>query len=245
MLIDHSIIALVIFLVAGFMQGVIGFGFSMLSVPLLMLFLPPPTAVGINLIAASVNTLLIFWTMRRRVQYRLVLRYILVCAVTIPFGVFFLTHVDKRTVMIVLGCTILAITLFSMVFRDKQLPFFQHTSFGIGAAATSGVLAGAFTVPGPPMIVYLYNVESDKMQAKADIQFYFSAINFVILPFYIADGFIDGEVALSGLAVAPLIVLASWLGVHVGHRLPKKLFANLANAFLLVLGVFIIVKHWV
>lgn len=103
MLIDHFIIALLIFLVAGFMQGVIGFGFAMISVPLLMLVLPPPTAVGINLIAATVNTLLIFWTMRKRVQYRLVLRYILVCAATIPFGVFFLKHMDKRIVMITLG----------------------------------------------------------------------------------------------------------------------------------------------
>ncbi len=93
------------------------------------------------------------------------------------------------------------------------------------------------------MIVYLYNIESDKMQAKADIQFYFSAINFFIFPFYIATGFIDGRVTLSGLVLAPMVVLISWAGVHVSHRLPGNAFANLANAFLLVLGLFIVFKH--
>lgn len=142
-----------------------------------------------------------------------------------------------------MGGAILAITVFSMMFKDKQLPLFHIKSFGVGAAATSGVLAGAFTVPGPPMIVYLYNIESDKMQAKADIQFYFSAINFFIFPFYIANGFIDGRVTLSGLVLAPMVVLVSWLGVLAGHRLPKDRFANFATGFLLLLGAVLILNN--
>ncbi len=235
--------ALCIFFFAGFTQGIVGFGFSIISVSLLTL-LTASTAdiVGLNLIPAALNGAVLFYLVRRDVAYRRVLTFILICGLfTVP-GILFLRSLDRTTVMLTLGIAVLGITFFSIYRWNRQSGFFARPAFGYGAAMTSGFLAGAFTVPGPPMIAYFYNTEASARQAKANIQFYFAGLNMIMVPLFIGNGLLDGKTFLSGLCAIPVVVLSTWLGHRIALRLPLAAFSRIVNIFLIILGLSIIIR---
>lgn len=243
MTVSYLPFALCIFFLAGFTQGIVGFGFSIISVSMLTL-LTASTAdiVGLNLIPAALNGAVLFYLVRRDVAYRRVLIFILVCGLfTIP-GILFLRFLDRATVMLTLGAAVLGITFFSMVRTSRKSGFFSRPSFGYGAAMVSGFLAGAFTVPGPPMIAYFYNTEPSAKQAKANIQFYFVGLNLIIVPLFICNGLLDGKTFISGLCALPLVVVSTWIGHRVALRLPVPVFSRIVNIFLIVLGLSILIR---
>jgi uncharacterized protein len=229
---------------ASFTQGVVGFAFSLITVPLLALFLSPVTAVGLNLVIASFCCAVVYFSHRKEVEYKKVLKYILFAAISVPVGVYFLKSLNEHVIMISLGAAVILLTWFSMQFSDKDtLKFLKNKISGFIASFISGFLGGAFTAPGPPIIAYFYNAQEDKKQAKANAQFYFVALDIVIIPLFLKAGILNKRVFINSLFLIPVVFLFSRLGVVFARKLSGNLFSSIVNVFLILLGFFLIIKN--
>jgi len=244
LLYKNFLLILIIISCASFIQGSVGFGFSLISVPLLSSFFSPIQAVGINSIVASVNSIIIFYLLRKDIQYKKTIPYIVTAYASIPLGIIFLKYLNKTVIMVSLGISVVILTLFSIfLINTKTMKFFKSKIFGYIASFASGFLGGAFTTPGPPMIAYFYNVDDSKMQAKANIQFYFFALDLLIIPAFSYTGIINTKIALNSFILLPAVIIFSKTGVIFSKKIPPKLFGSIVNVFLIALGLYILIKY--
>lgn len=75
-----------IYIAASFIQGVTGFGFGLLSVPLVSLLFSPGDAVGMNAIVGTTNCVYAFVLLRKLVRYRQTVLLFFISAVFVPAG---------------------------------------------------------------------------------------------------------------------------------------------------------------
>jgi uncharacterized membrane protein YfcA len=237
------VVASVIVAGASLVQGVVGFGFGLICVPLLSLLFSPTQAVGINFVIGSLNVLIILAMLWRKVDLRRMVVLIIISLVFAVPGAFILVVLDRRMALIAIGASICLLAAFSLINRNRQVAVFRHPGFGYGAATVSGFLMGAFTLAGPPMIVYLHQTGMPKEDVKANVQFYFCVLNLFVLPFFIRNGVVTVESSLNGLALAPIVVVFTAIGVMAGRRLSADLVGILVNGLLLALGGFMVIAN--
>jgi hypothetical protein len=110
---------------------------------------------------------------------------------------------------------------------------------GFTASAVSGLLGGAFTSPGPAMVVYLYTLDETRMQAKANVQFFFVLISVAILITHLVSGTVNTVALTRAAPFLPVVLLGTKLGVVLSYKLPVRTFRIITDAGLVLLGAYI------
>jgi len=234
-----------IFILASFIQGLTGFAFGLISVPLFALLFSAQEAVGMVAIAGTVLVLYSFFLHRKKVEFRKVIYLGFVSILFLPLGAYFLVSLPEDTVMVVLGTVIVLITLYSALFTAKSKLLMKKRGAGCTAAVISGLLGGAFTAPGPAMVVYLYTLDENRLQAKANVQFFFAMISFAILLTHIVSGTVNSAAIVRAVPFLPLVVIGTKLGVMLSYRLPVHIFRVLTDVGLILLGAYIAITSLV
>ena len=230
-----------VFILASFIQGLTGFAFGLISVPLFALLFSAREAVGMVAIAGSVLVLYSFFLHRNKVEYRKVVYLGLISIVFLPLGAYFLVSLPENTVMLVLGAVIVLLTVYSSLFTERSKRLMAMKGSGFIAAVISGLLGGAFTSPGPAMVVYLYTLDETRLQAKANVQFFFAMISVAILTTHIVSGTVNSVAFTRAAPFLPVVILGTKLGVMLSYRLPVRVFRLVTDIGLLLLGVYIVV----
>lgn len=241
MTLETIIILAAVFILASFIQGLTGFAFGLISVPLFAILFSAREAVGMVAISGSVLVFYSFFLHRRKVEYRKVVYLGLISILFLPLGAYFLVSLPEATVMFVLGMVIVLLTLYSALFTEKSKRLMTKKGSGFTAAAVSGLLGGAFTAPGPAMVVYLYTLDDERLQAKANVQFFFALISVAILTTHIVSGTVNSLALTRAAPFIPLAILGTKLGVMLSYRLPVRIFRVLTDIGLVVLGAYIVV----
>ena len=234
------VILAALFILASLIQGLTGFAFGLISVSVLAIIFSAQEAVGIVAIIGGVVILYSFFLPRKRVEYRKVLSLGLISILFIPAGSYFLVTIPERIVMVVLGTVIIMITIYSAFFSEKSKRFMSIRGAGFTAAMISGLLGGAFTSPGSIMVVYLYTLYDSRMQAKANIQFFFVLVSLAIITSHIISGAINTVALMRAAPFIPVVLIGTKLGVMLSHRLPVHVFRVLTDIGLVLLGGYIV-----
>jgi uncharacterized protein len=229
-----------IYVAASFVQGLTGFGMGLIAVPLIALMFGPQTAVGMVLSVGIAVGLINFLLHRKQCQYRRVLPLALLSYPFVPLGVYFLENVDADLVMIILGAVIIALTLFAWFAQSRLVMVMQTRGVGPAFAALAGLLLGAFSTSGPPMVAYFYAGDTDRIRAKANTQLYFASTTAVAIAIHAVAENVTWWTVTWGLPFIPVIYLATHLGVAVSFRVPLERFRILTDVALVGLGVALI-----
>lgn len=174
-------IALVV-CVAASLQGITGAGFMMLSVPVLVVFLPANVvvpAIVVMYLPLAVAQLL---QLRRDVDLRLLLTLSISAALMVPFGAMVLRDTDALTMQRAIGWSMIALALVLQLrpgqpFRNAFLP-------NIFAGLVSGFLAASTSVSGPPLVLLGLKQRWEPARFRATLIAYFFLISLCSLPFY-------------------------------------------------------------
>ena len=228
---------------ASVVQGIAGFAFGLICVPFLSILFSPPQAVGINFIIGSVNVLVILTMLIRKFSLSRMAGWTVLSILCAIPGTFLITSIDRSTALFFIGASILLVATWSMGVRRSRSTLFRHPVTGYGASILSGFLMGAFSLAGPPMLLFLSNSSLSQDEIKADVQFYFLALSIFILPFYLHNGVLTLESARIGLVLSPVVVPFTALGVVLGRRIPRSHFLLIVHIGLIILGVFLAVKN--
>lgn len=226
-----SIIAL-----AGVVRGVSGFGGAMLIAPPLSILLDPVTAVLHSLALEAVAAVAVLPWVWRRLEARTLLMIGLPALVAIPAGGLLLVTLDPDPIRRLLALTVIGFSALMLLgLRFTGAPR-RGPAAAVGAA--SGILFGATSMGGPPVILYMLAGPSGHETTRANLMAYISAASAVSLILPWQAGHLTGEVARSvGLLVPPYL-----LGIALGARLfpliDERLFRKLALGFMLLVSGF-------
>lgn len=225
----------IIILIAAFVQGATSFGFSLIALPLLGLIFELKVIVP-ALVAYSILLNLII-LIRLKVQPNLKELAILgiFAVLFIPLGVNLLIFVDEQ--ILKLSVSVLMILIALLMLSGKTFNIKNRTFAYAVAGILSGLLNGAVSLSGPPVVVLLANENRNKNDFRASLTLLFFLLNIVTIFLYVKKGLFLEPDLINMMFLTPLMIIGTFLGIHFGNRIDEVKFKRLVLILLIVMGI--------
>ncbi len=169
-----------------------------------------------------------YW--RRRALWPRLARVLPWTALGIIAGYFLMGMLSDAVFKSLLGAMILAIVALDLFRRAAKVELRAESHV---LAAVIGILAGVFTMianaAGPVMTIYLLSMGLSKEEFIGTGAWFYFVINLFKMPFSIALGLVTWSTLGIDLALLPLVLGGSLVGVLVMRRIPQQAFNILAQ----------------
>ncbi|MSU58225.1 MAG: sulfite exporter TauE/SafE family protein [Pedosphaera sp.] len=226
---------------AGFVQGLTGFGFGLVSMSLLPLVISIKQAAAFSTVFSLLATFSIFFRHYREYNWRHGFVFLASVCVGVPAGVFFLEKMPEAVLIKILGAMMLLFAAREFLFnaQPKTIPSWLTVPLGM----FSGTLSGAFNLGGIPSAAYAYAHPWSRGQIMAFLQVMITLSCALRIGFYGKFGYFrDIPLGYAALLALP-ISLALWLGhVALAKVQPKHMRAGVF-AFIGAAGVYYLFWH--
>jgi len=221
---------------AGFIQGLTGFGFGMAAVALLPLVLELKDAQVVVALLNVVVCLTAFYATRRHFRWRDGRWLILGALMGVPIGFFVLVKLPATVLIRALGLLLCAFSALEL-WRGERVLFRIPPSLGLPVGLLSGSIGGALNMGGPPAVAYVYSQSWTKQQIVSLLQALFGLCAILRIGLVLSSELVRPElVRVSLLTIVPLL-LATWLGSALMKRVPQDKLKLAIFAFLFIMGV--------
>lgn len=226
--------------VATLVRSTLGFGESLVAVPLLALVVPIDVAVPLSVMMSVLVALVVVVQDRASIHVASAGWLIAFAALGIPVGLAVLAYADPYPAKLALGGVIAAFSAYSLLAR--RVPQLEHDSrvWLFACGFVSGVMGGAFGLNGPPLVVYGNLRRWSAAQFRATLQAYFLAASLLGTAGYAARGLVTEEVGRLVLCCVPAALPAIFLGRYLNGKLAGRSFYRYVYVALIgVAGVLI------
>jgi uncharacterized membrane protein YfcA len=225
--VQFAVIAAAVF-AASLTQVLSGFGFALLSVPLLTLAIPTKDAVVIStLLGVGVTTWQAIHS-RQHTDRVLARRLVIAAYVGMPLGLWVYIVADDQVLRFVLGCFVLIAAF--LLWRRVDMSRFG-TRLDVGAGFLSGVLNTSLSTNGPPLVFVLQARQLEPPAFRATISQVFAWSNVVGLTLFL----VAGKVTIDGVVAAAVALPALIVGQLVGFPLRRHVHGERFRWLVLVL----------
>ncbi len=224
-------------IVAGFVQGLSGFAFGLVSMSIWAWTLDPKLAAVLAVFGAMTGQIIAAISVRRSIDWKLLLPFVLGGLAGIPMGVWLLPRLDVVVFKALLG-TLMVFWCPAMLF-SKDLP--KITRGGSAADAAVGIAGGmmgglgGFAGVVPTLWCTLRGMNKDTQ--RAIIQNFNLAMQTVTMATYIGTGLVKREMLPLFAIVAPAMLVPTLLGTRLYIGISEVRFRQIILALLTVSGV--------
>lgn len=227
-------------LFAGVSKGGFGSGAAFAATPFLALVLEPETAVAMMLpllMIMDLSALKAYW---KKWDWQNAKILMLGALPGIVVGWLMFRTANPDVLRFLIGAVAVGFVLFQFA-RARGWIEVPHKPFNPKTGAIWGALAG-FTsfishAGGPPASIQLLSQRLDKFTFQATTVVVFWFINAVKFIPYLMLGMFSRETAIADLALAPVAIAGTLLGVWLHKKMSDRIFFMLAYTFLLITGV--------
>jgi uncharacterized membrane protein YfcA len=225
---------------ATLVRSSIGFGEALVAVPLLALLMPVKTAAPVAVMASITVALIIVVQDWHKVHARSALRLALPSMLGIPLGLMLLRTGAEPVVKGLLAAVIIAFSAYSLRSgRHRELKDDRFAwLFGFGA----GVLGGAYGMNGPPLAVYGSLRKWPPQHFRATLQGYFLPASLAGMFGYWLEGMWTPAVNRLYLLSLPFVILATFIGRAIHHRIGAQRFAVYVHSGLVAIGLILLTQ---
>lgn len=232
------ILIVIITFLAGFTQGLSGFGSILLALPLLTLFIDIKTVIPLVALHGLFMTVILLIQLWRHLEWRKVLPIVAGSIPGVPLGVFFLKNMNTDIIQLTMGIILLSYALFSLFFRPVIWEMKRMGVLLVGFLA--GCLGGALGAAGPPVIVYTSLQPWTKDTIKATLQGFFVASGLVVVLLHALNGLTTVMVFQYFLVSLPALILGTYTGSFFYGRIGESTYKRIMFILLSFLGAFLI-----
>lgn len=205
----------------GLVAGYAGFGFNLLTVPVLTAFLGPVDAIVLTLLAGGVVSTAMSCRLRELVAWRTTSVLLAASVPGLAVGVWLVANVDGDQLRRAIGLTVAASAVVLWVARTRtraeglRRPRRGGLPAELSAGVLSGVLVSGAAMSGPP-VVWLYGWRRDpEPEARASSAGYIAAVSLIAVPPIVLAAGMDRSTGwLACLALPPALV-GLWLGTRL------------------------------
>jgi len=215
--------------VAGIVRGTTGFGGAMVAAPPLALLLGPQVAVPVVLLLESIVAAPMLIETRHQVQWRVIGAIILAACLTVPLGALALVAADPQLIRRAIAVAVIVFAF--MLLRGWRYGGQPRLATSLGLGAVSGAMAGATSIGGPPVILYLLSGPYSAATTRANLTLYIAVTSLVGIAMLWYLGLFDARVGWTSLWLAPTY----YLGLLGGQRLFPRFSDTRFRQFILLL----------
>lgn len=221
--------------VAAFTQAVTGFGSALVGMPLLAQIVGVTVGAPLLAVVSLPMNLILLLSQRRGFDLRAVWRIAFAVLIAIPLGIVSIEKLSERIVLILLGVILVGYGLYALIV--PRLPTLAKPAWAYLFGFLSGLLAGAYNVGGPPLVIYAACREWEADEFRSNLQGLFFLTNIVV----VLGHFWNGTLNQGVLDYLPVALMALLVGIGAGlvldRYIPERLFHKLVLVALILLGV--------
>lgn len=231
----RTLYELLIFLVAVFTQSLAGFGSGLVSMAFLPLLLPVLTAAPVVALLTSSLEMILLIRFRSAFNWKAVLPLTGASLLGIPIGVWALRGLSEGFLLHILGAVMAGYAAYALL--NFRLPELKHPVWALVFGFAAGILSGAYSVGGPPAIIYGNCRRWQPDEFKSNLQGFFLINDVIVLINHAIVGNLTPAVWQTFALAVPMIVVGLLAGSRLDRRLNPLVFRKLVLGLLIVMGV--------
>ncbi|CUI49131.1 permease [Achromobacter xylosoxidans] len=228
--------------VAGFVQGLSGFAFSMVSMAIWAWVLEPSLAAVLTVFGALVGQVTGALSVREAFPWKLLLPFLAGGALGVPIGLALLPVLDPAVFKLLLGIVLVAWCSFMLLSRRK-IELDSRGCLGEGIAGLCGGILGSLaglTGLAPALWCTLRHYPRDVQRNLIQ------GFNLLILSFTMTCYVVSSTVSAAMLpwfgALLPVVMVSTWLGARLYARLCDETFRRVVLMLLTLSGAALLVS---
>jgi uncharacterized membrane protein YfcA len=224
---------------AGIAQGLSGFGFSLVSIPLLALVVPVKAAIVGGAILGLVQSGQIVAREHGHVEWRSAAVLVAAAIVGMPIGLLVITRVPEEPLQVVIAVTVLVFT--AVLWRRVHLPT-DSLPAEVGVGFTSGMLSTSTGMSGPPLVIALQARGVAPSAFRATLATVFVCGSVISLMLFRSRGLVTEEALRVAAAGLPGLLVGILVGELLFRRVDHERFRRnvlvllVASAILALVG---------
>jgi uncharacterized membrane protein YfcA len=235
------ILILIIGFIASLVRSTLGFGESLIAVPLFLIFLPVDIAVPLSVMLSVVIALVVVLQDHKKIHFHSAKWLIFFAIPGVPLGIVMLIYGNEILIKTGLGTLIILYALYSIFLRSHKILKEDNKIWLFACGFLSGVFGGAYGLNGPPLVVYGNLRQWSAKHFRATLQAYFLPVSIIGMLGYYTKGLITTEVRNYFLISLTTTIPAIFLGRYLNHRIRNDSFFEYVYWGLVVIGIILIV----
>jgi len=236
-----TLIATLVIVFAGSLAaGLAGFAFSAITGAILFHLVAPIDAVPLLLACSITTQLFSISKLWHTMQWRQCLPYLIGGFAGIPIGAELLRAFDAHIFAAGFGFFLICYSLY-MLLRPHFIVRGGGRYFEVAAGFAGGITGGATAFPGaiPAVLCSLRGLS--KLDQRGIVQPFILLMQIATLVYFSKLGILASATLTTYLWCAPAVVLGTWLGLQLFHRMDDKVFRQVVLLFLLISGATLII----
>lgn len=219
---------------ASFAQSISGFGFSLLSVPIMTLVVSPRDAVIISTLLGAVSTTTQAILDRAHRDWALARRLAVSAYVGMPAGLVIFVIVSESMLRLVLGVVVVSATL--LLARGFTLHD-DTTSMEWAMGFISGALSTSTSTNGPPLVFLMQARGLPPEVFRSTLNTVFALSNIGALALFFAAGKVDSHSLVGVIVALPALAVALSLGYRIRRLIHADKFRRMVLGMLVLSGM--------
>jgi len=236
---------LIISFIASLVRSTLGFGESLIAVPLFILFLPVDVAVPLSVMLSIVIALVVVIQDHKKIHFDSAKWLIFYAILGIPLGILILIYGSEVLIKVGLGVLIILYAIYSLFAKNNKVLKEDSKLWLSVCGFLSGVFGGAYGLNGPPLVVYGNLRQWSAKHFRATLQAYFLPVSILSVFGYYVKGLITTEVNIYFMVSLATTIPAIFLGRYLNHQLKDGSFFNYVYGGLVVIGIILIISSLV
>ena len=224
-----------IILLAALTQSITGFGYSIVAMSFLPGAISLQTAVPLVTLTAIIGNVIIWYDYRHSISFKEVGTLTIASLVTTPFGAILLARIPEAIALKGLGILIVSYVLYDWL--NFTLPSFKSAFWACLLGSISGILNGAYTINGPPAIVYGNCRRWNPQEFKGNLSALFLPSSLIAAIAHGTQGNITRSVWQYAVYSLPIYGCGIWLGILLSRQINPILFRHITLGLLFVAGL--------
>lgn len=225
--------------VAAFVQGLAGFGFALVAMPILSGLTSIQMAAPLVALTTLTNNLILCAYYRQSFDRKVVTTLLTGSILGIPIGFLALGYLPAAWMLMTLGLIMVTYAIYSLV--SPVVPILKSKLWAYGAGFLSGILLGSFNLPGPPIVLYGSSQRWSPETFKGNLtSFFWVSVAIVVLGHGLQNR-ISRDIIDQFLMAIPSLVSGLFLGVTCAKSFDPKVFQKVITGILAIIGVRLII----
>lgn len=222
---------------AGLVQGITGFAFSIVALSFWAWALTPEVAAPVAVLGALTGQLTSLVSVRRGFEWRRIVPFVAGGVVGAPIGVFVLHNVDPARFRLTLGVLFILYGAYGLAAREGVKLKFGGRGLDAIIGGIGGVLGGLGGLSGSVPAIWTQLRGWKRDLRRATMQVYNIAMHCLTLTIYARTGVLTLTSWKLFAIAAPLLLLATIYGVRLYHGFSERAFARFVLALICVSGL--------
>ena len=223
------------------MIGTVGFGFSLVAAPVLLLYLEPQQVV---VVANSLIALLMIMVLSRtwkNLEFKASLGLVLGGIAATPIGVLVLNSASPGALRVTIAMVIIFLGLFSL--KNVQLPFSRSKMAGPVFGFLTSLAVTTIAIGGPLGAIYAISQRWKPDMIRAGLALFFLSSDSVAFPLYVATGLVERDTLSNIGLLVPGLVTGFFLARIVIDWINERIFRYVVVAVIIVAGSVTLIRE--